>query len=217
MLRFLASSSRAKKALSLILNDLVTVFSGTFDQTLQHISWFSYFYSSLWYEKSILDDFYYYCICLQKRSLNDQIPFLCLVIWATKKDPSERNFNCYIKFRIILFHSTFANIWTWISLRYRQLYYYLLLLYLLQVFLCYLQKSSMLHRLADSCTSWYQSPELEADKEYCLHIQTRPAERYFCLILYLNRVLSPVLFSLWWRSALDMTFYAAYIRYGFPR
>jgi len=35
MLRFLASSSRAKKALSLILKDLVTVFSGTFDQTLE--------------------------------------------------------------------------------------------------------------------------------------------------------------------------------------
>ena len=33
--RFLASSSRAKKALSLILKDLVTVFSGTFDQTLE--------------------------------------------------------------------------------------------------------------------------------------------------------------------------------------
>jgi hypothetical protein len=35
MLRFLASSSRAKKALSLILKDLVTVFSGIFGQTLE--------------------------------------------------------------------------------------------------------------------------------------------------------------------------------------
>ena len=33
MLCFLASSSRAKKALSLILKDRVTVFSGTFNQT----------------------------------------------------------------------------------------------------------------------------------------------------------------------------------------
>jgi hypothetical protein len=47
-LRFLASSSRAKKALSLILKDLVTVFSGTFDQTLEPISWFSYFCSLIY-------------------------------------------------------------------------------------------------------------------------------------------------------------------------
>jgi hypothetical protein len=40
----------------------VTVFSDTFDQTLDHISGFSYFYSSLQYEKSVLDDYYCYCI-----------------------------------------------------------------------------------------------------------------------------------------------------------
>jgi hypothetical protein len=63
--------------------------------------------------------------------------------------------------------------------------YCLLLVHLLQGFLCRLQKSSLLDRLAGSYTSWYQSHNLEANTKCCLHAQTRLAEGYLCLIFYL--------------------------------
>src|SRR6187200_3350347 len=49
----------------------------------------------------------------------------------------------------------------------------------------HLQKRSTSDRLAGYCTSWYQSLGLEANKECCLHVQTRdytlPRYNLICL------------------------------------